>query len=154
MSIENNASSVWKLKENLPSVSGSGEGCIDAVVAELAARGWDDGDQYAMRLALSEALENAVEHGNRRDSSKQIHLSVEIDDARALASVRDEGPGFAFAETPDPTLEENIGKMTGRGLFLIRSFMTNVWHNEVGNVIYLEKKPGSNQEEAKEEVAS
>ncbi len=131
---------IWRFKAILPSISGSGEQYLDRIIEELSSRGWTDADQFAMRLALSEALENAVEHGNHRDELKSVRLSVEIDDTRALASVQDEGPGFPFTETPDPTLAENIDKQTGRGLFLIRNFMTNVWHNEAGNVIYMEKR--------------
>lgn len=135
------ASDTWRLTTELPSRSGSGDAYVDQVVEQLALRGWIESDQFAMRLALSEALENAVEHGNRRDESKRVHLSVELDSRHALASVQDEGTGFPVGNASDPTLAENLVKKTGRGLFLIRNFMTNVWHNEAGNVIYMEKRP-------------
>ncbi|MBR4751266.1 MAG: ATP-binding protein [Thermoguttaceae bacterium] len=137
---------VWKLDASLPSVSGSGEQRVDAAIDELEARGWSPADQFAVRLALSEALENAVEHGNKRDKSKKIGLSMEIGDSRFYASVSDEGLGFRQEDAPDPTAEENIGKISGRGLFLIRNFMTNVWHNDAGNVIFMEKIPTSDEE--------
>ncbi len=139
MSPDVDSTQVWKLRDSLPSVSGSGEQRVDAVIDELEARGWSSADQFAVRLALSEALENAVEHGNKRDGSKRIGLSIEIDDKRFYASVSDEGSGFRKEDAPDPTLESNIEKSSGRGLFLIRNFMSKVWHNDQGNVIFMEK---------------
>ena len=145
MSTETSSNALWRLNESFPSVSGAGESCFDAVCEQLESRAWSAGDVFAMRLALSEAFENAVEHGNKRDPSKSVHLSVELDDARAIASVRDEGPGFPVENAPDPTLEANLEKVSGRGLFLIRNFMTNVWHNKEGNVIYMEKEKKSEE---------
>ncbi len=147
MSSDASKDRVWKLIQDLPSVSGSGDPCVDTVCERLESQGWLPADVFAMRLAMSEALENAVEHGNHRNVEKTVHLAVEIDDAHALVSVRDEGPGFNVAETPDPTLESNIEKVCGRGLFLIRNFMTNVWHNESGNIIYMEKRSTSEPSE-------
>ncbi|MBP5622863.1 MAG: ATP-binding protein [Thermoguttaceae bacterium] len=147
MSCDVDSTQVWKLNASLPSVSGSGEQRVDAAIDELEARGWSSADQFAVRLALSEALENAVEHGNKRDDSKRIGLSIEIGDSKVYASVSDEGAGFRHEDAPDPTAEENVGKICGRGLFLIRNFMTNVWHNDVGNVIFMEKVPSPREEE-------
>ena len=153
MSTDVNSLNAWRLIETLPSVSGSGESCIDKVINELESRGWSASDQFAMRLALSEAFENAVEHGNKKDSSKNVHLSVVVDDNRALATIRDEGPGFQYDATPNPTLDENLASVCGRGLFLIKNFMTNVWHNEAGNVIYMEKVPTPSEKEKLETKA-
>lgn len=134
------AGPLWKLSETLPSLSGSGDRLIDRVCEQMESRNWEASEVFAMRLALSEALQNAVEHGNKRVVEKKVRLYVELNDSKALACVSDEGKGFNFGDIPDPTLEENICKECGRGLYLIRNLMTNVWHNKSGNVIYMEKK--------------
>ena len=138
---------VWTLSRDLPSVPGAGEPSVDLVCEQLESQAWPDADVFAMRLAMSEALANAVEHGNKRDADKTVHLAVEVDDKRALVSVGDEGKGFNFADISDPTLECNLEKISGRGLFLIRNFMTNVWHNDSGNVIYMEKRSSVDDED-------
>jgi anti-sigma regulatory factor (Ser/Thr protein kinase) len=97
-----NSTRVWKLHASLPSVSGLGESRVDAVVEELNARGWSENDQFAARLALTEALENAVEHGNNRVPEKNIELTVVINDSRLFASVSDEGSGSAPKKRPTP----------------------------------------------------
>ena len=89
--------------------------------------------------ALDEAVANAIEHGNRRDPTKKIQATAEITQNRALISIQDDGGGFTQDAVNDPPLDENIERPHGRGLFLIKNFMTRVWHNEKGNVIYMDK---------------
>lgn len=140
MALETSVHPIWEKVWLLPSVSGSGEDAVETICSELESRNWSDADVFALRLALSEALQNAVEHGNHRAADKSVHLTGKIFDDYVLIEVGDEGAGFKTEDAPDPTLEENIGKISGRGLFLIRNFMTNVWHNEAGNIIYMKKK--------------
>ncbi len=130
---------VWRFSTSFSSVSGAGEAFADAVVGALERFAWSPKDAFAVRLALEEAIANAVEHGNRRDPSKQIDVSAEVDAERVLLSVRDEGDGFDEAATPNPLLAENLEAPTGRGLLLIRSFMTNVWRTAGGAEIVMEK---------------
>ena len=134
-------SNVWRFDKAFPSVSASVAPFLDAIVAELEERAWDPADVFAIRLALDEAVANAIEHGNRHDPEKKVQLSAEISGERILVSIQDEGPGFSFDSIRDPTLEENLEIPQGRGLFLIKNFMTRVWHNESGNIIYMEKRP-------------
>lgn len=137
---------LWRHVKELPSVSADVAPFLDAIVEELERRSWDGGDVFAIRLALDEAVANAIEHGNRRDPSKKIILTAEICGERILVSIQDEGPGFHVDAVKDPTLAENLELPAGRGLFLIRNFMTRVWHNEKGNIIYMEKTPQANAE--------
>lgn len=129
---------VWRCAMSFPSVSGAGDAFVDAVLLELERRAWSSKDLFAVQLALEEAIANAVEHGNRRDASKKVDVFAEISFERVLLSVRDEGEGFDESATPNPTLEENLEIPTGRGLLLIRSFMTNVWLGS-GGEIFMEK---------------
>ncbi|MBR0224605.1 MAG: ATP-binding protein [Thermoguttaceae bacterium] len=137
----NEKTDAWRFAQTFASVSSSVAPFLDAVVAELEARSWNPGDVFAIRLALDEAVANAIEHGNRRDPDKKVRLSAEISGERILVSIQDEGPGFNFDAIKDPTLDENLELPQGRGLFLIRNFMTHVWHNDKGNIIYMEKIP-------------
>lgn len=146
----NERTDVWRFAQTLASVSSNVAPFLDAIVAELETRAWNPGDVFAIRLALDEAVANAIEHGNRHDPNKNVRLSAEISGERILVSIQDEGPGFKFDSVKDPTLDENLELPQGRGLFLIRNFMTHVWHNDKGNIIYMEKIPQSENENTKD----
>lgn len=131
----------WRYTKTFSSNSRDVVPYLDEVTAALEKRDWDPQDVFAVRLALDEAVANAIEHGNRRDPNKKIQVTAEITAECALISIRDDGVGFALDSVKDPTLDENVESPNGRGLFLIKNFMTRVWHNEKGNVIYMEKSP-------------
>jgi len=97
-------------------------------------------DVFCAKLALEEALVNAVKHGNQNDPSKQITVEYEIDSAQFLIRVTDQGPGFDPHAVPDPTAPENLERPCGRGLLLIRSFMSAVEYNSAGNSILMCKQ--------------
>lgn len=109
------------------------------VIANLKERGVADRDIFHVRLALDEALANAVKHGNRMDPSKQIHLRCVIHDQRVEITIEDEGEGFDLTSVPDPMQKENLTKPGGRGLLLMRSFMTDIRYNLAGNCVTLVK---------------
>ena len=96
-------------------------------------------DLFGMRLALEEAIVNAIKHGNRMDPSKSVRVSCEADSSRAVVIIEDEGSGFAPTDVPDPTAEENLEKPGGRGIMLMKAFMTHVEYNQKGNRVRLEK---------------
>src|SRR4051794_27163485 len=96
----------------------------DAVVAAMAAAGYPDRDLFAMRLAVEEAVVNAVKHGNRGDPDRQVRVRYCVGERRALATIADEGPGFDPAGVPDPLAPENLDRPCGRGLLLIRKYAT------------------------------
>ena len=133
----------WRYTTSFPSVSGAGEPFVAAVLDELERRAWSPKDLFAVQLALEEAITNAVEHGNRRDPTKKVDVFAEISVERVLLSVRDEGEGFDESTIADPLLDENLAIPTGRGLLLIRSFMTKVWRGANGAEIFMEKTPTS-----------
>ena len=72
-------------------------------------------------VAVTEAFLNAHNHGNAEDPSKRIDLEFDIDDSQVVIKVSDEGLGFDFEQLPDPTSADNIEKVSGRGLFIIKS---------------------------------
>jgi serine/threonine-protein kinase RsbW len=92
-----------------------------------------------VRLALEEAVVNAIRHGNKLDPEKKIFVSYLVEDARITISVEDEGPGFDLDSVPDPTAEENLEADHGRGILLMRVYMDEVVYNEKGNRVTLTK---------------
>ena len=102
----------------------------DHVVQTL---GLDDDTQHYVSVAIRECVINAIKHGNRNDASK--HVFVEFSTAKApdngeaselTVRVRDQGEGFDPEAVADPLAPENLLKASGRGIFLIRSFMDDV----------------------------
>ena len=90
-------------------------------------------------MAMEEAVMNAIKHGNKRDPSKHVHVIVNLSDTQFYAQVTDQGLGFDPDDVPDPTLEENLEKTSGRGLMLMKNFVDTVQYNEIGNSVELTK---------------
>lgn len=107
------------------------------VVMERA--GYSDNDILSVRLALEEAVVNAYTHGNQRDVTKRIKISYQVTCRSVRADVEDEGQGFKPRHLPDPTLPENLDKERGRGVSLMRTFMTQVQFNRRGNKVTMSK---------------
>lgn len=92
---------------------------------------------FAIRLALEEAISNAFKHGNGGDPEKSVQLSFRIDSVAAEFEVEDQGDGFDPGDVPDPTLDENLEVPSGRGIVLMRSFMSAVEYLGSGNRVRL-----------------
>lgn len=98
------------------------------------------GKGVEIELALTEALINAVVHGCKNDSSKQVQCCVACDEIRGmLIIVRDPGEGFDPASVPNPTIGENIFSDHGRGIFLINQLMDQVQFSHGGTEIRMIK---------------
>jgi serine/threonine-protein kinase RsbW len=110
---------------------------VDAVVAALAAAGYPLYDRFAVRVALDEALTNSIKHGHRGNARKRVEVRYRVDAAEVRVEVLDQGSGFDPAQVPDPLAPENLERPSGRGLLLMRTFMTWVRHNERGNGVTL-----------------
>ncbi|MEO8591825.1 MAG: ATP-binding protein [Candidatus Solibacter sp.] len=85
--------------------------------------GMDEDDLMKVGMAIRESVVNAVVHGNRYNANKRVRFSVSSDGQRFTVQVGDEGEGFDFDGIPDPLAPENLMRTSGRGIFLIRSFM-------------------------------
>jgi len=100
------------------------------------------GDHDEIRLALREALNNAVKHGSGFNSSKKVHVAARCNPRDGFwISIRDEGPGFDPARVPDPTVPENLERFSGRGLFMIRELMDDVQFHDHGREIRMRRRP-------------
>ena len=113
---------------------------IDQVAAAMAAHDYPHRSCWEMRLVLEEALSNALRHGNGGDPARRILVCYHVGAADVVAGVEDEGPGFDPAAVPEPTAPENLDKPSGRGLLLMRHFLSSVEHNRRGNAVTLRKR--------------
>jgi serine/threonine-protein kinase RsbW len=133
----------WSVEQQIPSQHGAGRPVIDRVVEHLEKHSWGEHEVFGVRLALEEAIVNAIKHGNQWDESKQVHVVARGSSERLWAQIRDEGPGFQPEEVPDCTAEENLDRPCGRGIMLMRNFMSRVEYNASGNCVEMEKVLGN-----------
>ena len=91
--------------------------------------------RFNLRVALSEALANAIVYGNAMDPAKTVEVRVDVLDDVVQVSVQDQGQGFDTTHVPDPTTPDRVDSEDGRGLFLIRQLVDQVSFNERGNAI-------------------
>jgi serine/threonine-protein kinase RsbW len=129
----------WRLSTSLASRLGAHLPVIEAVVERLQSFAWSEKDVFAIQLALEESLTNAVRHGNKHDCTKSVHVECEVSGTRFWAHIRDEGEGFCPEDVPDPTADENVTACGGRGLLLIKTYMTDVCYSPPGNCVTLLK---------------
>jgi serine/threonine-protein kinase RsbW len=100
---------------------------VEAAADKLAEKaGLDEDERFRLTMAVREAAVNAVLHGNEYDPTKQIAVSLENTGDDLVISVADQGKGLDPETLPDPLAPENLLRGTGRGIFLIRSFMDEV----------------------------
>lgn len=109
------------------------------MVRQAVAHGYSEEDIFALRLSLEEALTNAVRHGNCSQADMNVVIRYHIDENEIEVYIRDDGKGFDPAAVPDPTLDENIQNPSGRGIMLMRAYMTHVEYNDKGNEVHMVK---------------
>ena len=130
-------------------------GCINQVVIPsdtLAAKqperevlpvirrlGYREQTTFAVKLALEEAIINAIRHGNLNSPNKYVTVRYDIGPHRIILLVVDEGEGFCPDKVPDPTTDENIVKPCGRGIMLMRAYMDEVRYSQRGNAVRMVK---------------
>ena len=109
------------------------------IVRSLKRSSVDESTLFDIKLCVEEALRNAMVHGNRSDKGLVVKVSYRIDKDRFEAVVEDEGSGFDPEKVPDPTVEENMLKYGGRGVYLIKRLMDEVEYNDRGNRVKMVK---------------
>lgn len=96
----------------------------EEIAVGLAKRaGFGEDDLTKIGMAVRESMVNAVVHGNRYNANKKVRFSVSKNSESLTVRIADEGEGFDFENLPDPCAGENLLRSSGRGIFLIRSFM-------------------------------
>lgn len=129
----------WSSELRIPSVTSATSQAIDPLLAHLQTEGWTDHDIFGVHLAVEEALVNAIKHGNRECEAKLVRIQYRSKRDCVQIEITDEGEGFEPQNVSDPTSPEHLEEPNGRGLLLMRSFMTRVEFNAVGNQVLLEK---------------
>ena len=107
----------------LDSTLDSVDSAEELTVGAARRAGFDDDDLMKIGMAVRESMVNAVVHGNRYNAHKKVRFSLAHSDERFIIRIADEGEGFDFEALPDPLAPENLMRTSGRGIFLIRSFM-------------------------------
>ena len=135
----------FRLNSTMDSVSE-----VEAAAEKLAEEaGLDEDQRFHVAMAVREAAVNAVLHGNEYDPAKQIAVTLENTGDSLVFIIADQGKGVEPATLPDPLAPENLLRGTGRGIFLIRSFMDEVHFRQLhpGTELTLVKRlpPASNQ---------
>lgn len=133
---------IWQCERVIPSRPGAGREAQEEILQQLARHHWIEHDLFCVQLAMEEALVNAIKHGNHFDVSKQVRIACRLAPDRVQIEVADEGSGFNPALVPDPTDSANLESPSGRGVMLMRSFMSRVEFNDAGNQVLLEKERG------------
>ena len=129
----------WTSETTLPSKKGAHIPHMEQILHELEQLGWNGRDHFGIEMALEESLANAIRHGNGYDESKQVLVECKASAERFWLRVTDEGTGFQPQEVPDCTADENLECPGGRGLALIKAYMTLVEYNQRGNCVTMEK---------------
>lgn len=112
----------------------------DGVMHMLKGKNWNDTKVMEVELALQEALANAIRHGCKGDSSRQVQCCVAIDDeGEVMMVIRDPGTGFDTGTVADPLAPENMLKPSGRGIFLINQLMDEVDFKDGGREVQMKK---------------
>lgn len=111
----------------------------ELIEGALQTAAYTEHDIFAIKLALEEALVNAIKHGNQLDADKRVFIVYSVTPERFDIRITDEGAGFNPEDVPDPTAIENLERPCGRGLLLMRGFMTEVEYHGRGNVVRMAK---------------
>jgi serine/threonine-protein kinase RsbW len=129
----------WKCERVIPSDAHQGKQVLDELLHELESQHWNRRDIFCIHLAVHEALINAIEHGNCGDQSKNVHVAALISPQNCHVEITDQGSGFDPQKLPDPTDCSHIECPGGRGVLLMRAFMSRVSYPPPGNRVILEK---------------
>ena len=107
---------------------------LEEFIIELAKKyNLNDEKLNSLALSFSEAASNSIVHGNKLDANKKIKITVKVDNDKMMVIIKDEGKGFNIDSVPDPTKPENILKDSGRGIHIMRSFLSELKYNFTPN---------------------
>ncbi|MBL7892020.1 MAG: ATP-binding protein [Bacteroidia bacterium] len=116
---------------------------VETLINEICDKFKISEDHYGnILVALTEAVNNAIQHGNKNNPSKHINISFNIRPDHISFTIKDEGLGFDFSHIPDPTAPENIEKPNGRGVFLMKNLADNIEFEDNGSTVKLDFKTG------------
>jgi serine/threonine-protein kinase RsbW len=133
---------LWRYDRVIASDPQAARRVLDEMLAQLESRHWHQRDIFAVHLATEEALANAIHHGNDFDAAKNVHFVCLLGGDRIRIEITDEGRGFDPAALPDPTCDDHVLAPSGRGVMLMKAFMSRVEFNARGNGVTMERERG------------
>ncbi len=110
------------------------------LITELRRHHYPDDCLFAVRLALEEALSNAIKHGNQLDPDKTVTVRFSVEPEKVQLIITDQGQGFDPAAVPDPTTDEHLEDPSGRGITHMHAYMDEVTYNSRGNEVRMLKR--------------
>ncbi len=128
------------LERNIPSNPDICAKLMQSLVDALEDFGWAEREIFGIRMAMEEAIINAIRHGNRCSTDKMVLVQMSVNGDDFIGTVTDEGDGFDPEKVPDPTDEENLERCSGRGLALIDNFADEMQYNATGNSLTIRKR--------------
>ena len=129
----------WTSEKKLQSRKDAHIPLLREILQELEKLGWNGRDHFGIELTLEESLTNAIRHGNKYDESKIVVVECKASPEQFWLRITDEGVGFQPHKVPDCTADENLECPGGRGLALMKAYMTSVEYNDRGNCVTMEK---------------
>jgi serine/threonine-protein kinase RsbW len=135
----NNSASIWATDVKLPSSRSAVQQLLAELLTALENDGWPKQDVFGVHLAMEEALINAVRHGNGWDEKKLVHVACKLTSDHLRVEIADEGVGFNPEHVPDCTDGENLHRPGGRGIMLMRTYMSRVEYYDGGHRVLMEK---------------
>ena len=138
----------YRMESTLDSVN-KAEEMADQAASQA---GFDEDMRGGITMAMREGMINAVLHGNAYDPGKRVNLTFEQTGPELIVTIADEGKGFTPEEVPNPLNPENLLKQSGRGIFLMRTFMDEVRFRKLssGTEITLIKRLQNNERDRQE----
>src|SRR4029450_4713295 len=112
---------------------------VQEEIERLVRTAFEEHEAFAIKMAVEEALVNAIKHGNQMDPEKFVRGNYTLRSERFEVRITDEGPGFNPEDVPDPTAPENLERPCGRGLLLMRHYMNHIEYLGTGNIVVMSK---------------
>ena len=115
---------------------------VENLIDDICSKYKVNEDYYGnILIAVTEAVNNAINHGNKQDPEKEVNVDFSLKDGKTLSfKVKDQGAGFDFENIPDPTDPENLEKINGRGVFLMKNLADEVEFDDEGRMVELSFK--------------
>jgi len=130
---------VIRISEKIPSKLELVPGFSLSLIDKISSLPLKEEEFFNIKLCLDEALVNAIKHGNKLNPDLPVEVDIEADDNSITLKVKDQGAGFDFQNIPEPIRPDTIHKVSGRGIFLIKSLMDEVEFFDYGKVIKMVK---------------
>jgi serine/threonine-protein kinase RsbW len=130
---------LWRFDREIASDPALARQVLDELLGQLEAQAWPQRDIFAVHLAVEEALVNAIHHGNGSDARKTVRVVCLLNRDMVRIEITDQGRGFDPGALPDPTCDDRLHAPCGRGIMLMKAFMSRVGFNDRGNTVTMEK---------------